>query len=141
MVVHLLRVYIIGADNAIDTLAFNILQDLESLERVKLRILSAEYYSQQLVLAVVVVVVVVVVVFTEEYMFCLEANSELCSNRSSCSKTTIYSCLVSKLYDNGAQTGPRILHAAQSISVFEFRGLATESSSLCLVQPDVLGII
>ena len=139
MFVHLLRVYIIGADNAIDTLAFNILQDLESLERVKLRILSAEYYSQQLVLAVVVVVVVVV--FTEEYMFCLEANSELCSNRSSCSKTTIYSWEVSKLYDNGAQTGPRILHAAQSISVFEFRGLATESSSLCLVQPDVLGII
>ena len=89
MFVHLLRVYIIGADNAIDTLAFNILQDLESLERVKLRILSAEYYSQQLVLAVVVVVVVVV--FTEEYMFCLEANSELCSNRSSCSKTAIYS--------------------------------------------------
>ena len=89
MFVHLLRVYIIGADNAIDTLAFNILQDLESLERVKLRILSAEYYSQQLVLAVVVVVVVVVVVFTEEYMFCLEANSELCSNRSSCQNSTI----------------------------------------------------
>ena len=87
MVVHLLRVYIIGADNAIDTLAFNILQDLESLERAKLRILSAEYYSQQLVLAVVVVVVVVV--FTEEYMFCLEANSELCSNRSSCQNSTI----------------------------------------------------